>query len=477
MTHRVLVVADDLTGAMDTGHEFAARGASTVVALDGDENGEKGIGERGASDVLVVDTDSRAVEPLNAARAVREAIATHPARIVYKKIDSTLRGNVVPEIDAAIESSSAELVIVAPAFPATGRTTVAGTHRVDGTPVTEMLEGNQAPTTAHLPTLLEGSSYPVATCSLARVCRGVEAIDERVSRIDEPTIVVADVREANHLDAIARAVATDERNVLYVGSAGLARHVRLSDDRTTDTQGLRDEPTVGEPADDEPTSDPGSRESTRRESAYGELASRETPAGGSADGMSDSERTAERVLGVAGSVHPRTVEQVGALPDELVVALDAARAVTDPDAAAVDASTRAVEALIANGRAVVTSVPDDEAIERVRNAGAAAGRQEDIGKLIERALGAVAEQVYDEHAPDGLVLTGGAVAVATLRALDATAIRFTGAAVERGVPVGRVIAGQAAGTRVITKAGGFGDERTIANCLAHLGGRNERRGA
>jgi uncharacterized protein YgbK (DUF1537 family) len=426
MTYRALVVADDLTGAMDSGHEFAARGFDTVVTL---------VEEQVDSDVLVVDTDSRSASASAAERAVEEAIDIYPAALVYKKVDSTLRGNPIAETDTAIAAAEADLALVAPAFPATGRTTVDGAHLVDGVPVTEALDDAGTPPTSHLPTLLADSAYPVATCPIACVERGSEAIRASFPDVGEPVIVVPDASSEEHLDAIARAVAENDRRVLFVGSAGLARHVRLPEGGSTNRQEAGGEATNGEPTDD------GSPKPER------------TPTGG--------------VLGIAGSAHPRTIEQLGALSAERVIELDVARAVTDPATAATAASTPAIEALSDGQTAVVTSVPDREAIERAREAGAAAG-VEDVGERLERALATVAGEVYAEHTPEGLFLTGGAIAIGVLDELDATGVRPTGEAIERGVPVGAVLGGHAHDTATITKAGGFGTERTIANCLACL---------
>ena len=452
MPYRALVVADDLTGAMDSGGEFAARGMETVVVLRGAATPGDGDVE---SDVLVVDTDSRSVKPAAAARAVEAAISTHPAGVVYKKIDSTLRGNVVPEIDAAIDASGADLALFAPAFPATGRTTVEGTHLVDGVPVTETLDGTEKPETSHLPTLLEPSSYPVVTCSIARVERGPEAIGERLSETERPAIVACDARSEDHLDAISRAGADWTERVLYVGSAGLARHVRLPEDESAVS-----EPTGGDRRNEGPTDDEWTDDGSAGR--------------GPASGVgTNRERAGTRtVVGVAGSANPRTVEQVGVLPAERVIALDVERAVRDPEGAAREASTRANEVLEAGENAVVTSVPDAGAIERA-SAGGTAARVDDVGERIERALATTVERVHARRQLDGLFLTGGAVATRVLRELDASAVRLTGEAVARGVPIGEVVGGRAAGARVITKAGGFGDERTIANCLARLGAENE----
>ena len=126
---RLGIVADDLTGAMDSSGHFAARGLSTDVVLDPAYASE--------SDVVVITTSSRAEPPDVARERVRRAVRRLAGRTIYKKIDSTLRGNIGVELMAAMQEAHCEKAIVAPAFPAVGRTTLNGVLLVDGTPVAE----------------------------------------------------------------------------------------------------------------------------------------------------------------------------------------------------------------------------------------------------------------------------------------------------------------------------------------------------
>jgi uncharacterized protein YgbK (DUF1537 family) len=137
MTIRVAIVADDLTGALDTGAPFVEAGLSVAVALDV-EAVEEAI-ETGA-DVIVVNTLSRALAPGQAAeRVLRAAILlkrTSP-EFVFKKIDSRLKGNVAAECEALAASFDRRRLLVAPAVPDQARHTRAG--HVMGFGVTEPL--------------------------------------------------------------------------------------------------------------------------------------------------------------------------------------------------------------------------------------------------------------------------------------------------------------------------------------------------
>lgn len=131
----LLIIADDFTGALDTGVQFAACGISTRVVVDPEADL---LGNE--SQVLVVDTETRHL-PAGQAHAVvaRLAVRARKAGIpyIYKKTDSALRGNIGAELAAVLEASGEERLPFFPAFPQTGRVTRGGIHYVDGVPVAE----------------------------------------------------------------------------------------------------------------------------------------------------------------------------------------------------------------------------------------------------------------------------------------------------------------------------------------------------
>src|ERR671910_1600827 len=211
----IAVIADDLTGAADTGVQFVHAGYRTAVFFRA-----TGILEDDL-DAVSFDTDSRAMPAGFAARRVLDAAhIARGARIVYKKLDSTLRGNVAAELAAALGGARRERVIVAPAFPAAGRITVGGIQRVHGVPVdeTEMAKDPQTPVReAHVPTLLAH-----AFSSVGAVGADDLADPELVRRaLEDYECVVTDAERAADLGAVVRAV-PDPARVLWAGSAGLA---------------------------------------------------------------------------------------------------------------------------------------------------------------------------------------------------------------------------------------------------------------
>src|SRR3712207_2217190 len=123
---RAAIIADDLTGAADTGVQLARAGYRAAVAFRGAP-----VPPAEDLDAVALDTDSRAMPAGFAARRVLEATrAVRGAALVYKKLDSTLRGPLAAELAAALGASGRGRVVVAPAFPAAGRTTVDGVQLV-----------------------------------------------------------------------------------------------------------------------------------------------------------------------------------------------------------------------------------------------------------------------------------------------------------------------------------------------------------
>ncbi|MFL5418192.1 MAG: four-carbon acid sugar kinase family protein, partial [Myxococcales bacterium] len=103
----VAVIADDLTGAADTGIGFALAGVSTFVAL-------YDTSPPSSARILAFDTDSRALAAKAAAERAASAATRareRGARTIYKKIDSTLRGNVGAETAAIFRAVGEQAVV------------------------------------------------------------------------------------------------------------------------------------------------------------------------------------------------------------------------------------------------------------------------------------------------------------------------------------------------------------------------------
>lgn len=193
---KIAVIADDLTGALDTGIQFTQWGFKTkVVETLQSENNQ----------VIVMNTETRNKDPeqaysilLNLADKLRNY------DIIYKKIDSTLRGNPGPEIEAVLKATREKRVIFTPTYPATARNVKEGHLYIGDHTVTETEYVNEYRIkTSYIPEILNVKT-PVHLCKNSR-------------KIPENGIIVID--SVNEQDLINIA---SKRTRILAGSAGLA---------------------------------------------------------------------------------------------------------------------------------------------------------------------------------------------------------------------------------------------------------------
>jgi len=420
---RLAVIADDLTGANDTGVQFARRGARTIVPLDWRDRGPL---EREA-DVLVLNTASRALSAPAAARRVRRAAAAaQRAKVeaVYKKVDSTLRGNVGAELEALLAAFPSPLALLAPAFPPAGRTVRDGVLLVHGTPVDRTAAGRDPVTPvreSHLPTLLAARLrrplHPLrldllrgSPARLAAAVRGWRAAGG---------VILADAETPQDLARLAR-LARREALAVTAGSAGLALALA----------GALRWPGRG----------------------------RARPPGGH-----------RPVLLAVGSPNPVSQEQAACAgrAGVCLVRVRVAEVVAGPARQRRELARAVAQAAgsLAEGCDAAIVLPPGR-----RLPASAAGT---LSGFLGRAVAGVARG----WAPGGLVLCGGDIAMAACRALVADGVELLGE-VEPGLPWGRLLGGPAAGLPVATKAGGFGTPEAFVRAVQFLrGGSRGRRAA
>lgn len=224
---QIAVIADDITGAADTGVQFCPVVGPIHLASAADGSFSTVIQTAGLS----VFTDTRNVDAATATKRVRatgEMIRCMNPRLVYKKIDSCLRGNVGAEIDALLQTIRAATSFVVPALPQQGRTTVNGVHRVNGVPVAETEIGRDplCPVReSRLSVLLSSQSrLPVGHVDLACIENGPAAMVDRVRMLLNRGCrhITFDAEQTVHLDAVNRIARDHFEKILLVGSAGLA---------------------------------------------------------------------------------------------------------------------------------------------------------------------------------------------------------------------------------------------------------------
>jgi uncharacterized protein YgbK (DUF1537 family) len=226
MASRWLILADDLTGAADCAIAFARHGMHSVVAW-----GESP--ESGEAAVVSVDVDSRRFPAGAAISRQLSAQAAHlrPGMRLYKKIDSTLRGQPAAELAAqlgalaAAGAGPAPLAVIAPAFPATGRVTLGGRVVVNGLPLedTPLWARDHTYPSAALPEVLGCAGLAAQVIPLEVVHAGIEVVHARMEDAvrSGTAAVVCDCAAETDL-AIVAAASLRLDQAVWVGSAGLA---------------------------------------------------------------------------------------------------------------------------------------------------------------------------------------------------------------------------------------------------------------
>lgn len=450
------MLADDLAGAHDVAIPFAKRGFAVAVP-----NGPDRLDRFDSADLVVLNSDTRSCSEAEAADRVGaacEAIQARPGALIYKKIDSTLRGHAGFEIDLVSNLMDFGLVVCAPAFPEMGRTTVGGYQLLGGLPISgvDMAGPDIPPQHTFIPDLLDNDSGRAsAHIDLKTVHGGTAAIGKALDEIKAApgTTVVVDMVDPMRWDGLLDAVFEDRKasaaaSVLLCGSGGMARALAERLALTWKSQ------------------DPSSR-TQRPSSGKPRVAA---PAPPFQDGP---------VLVFACSLHDTTarqVEQLGGMDSTAICPFDPLSFVDERKRQSeVNRLTTSVAEAMGNGRnAVVTPLRPDR-MDR-------ADRRAWIGNLAEKAagrdpalvvidnLGEVARRLFTKANPGGLVLTGGETAGRVFQELHADGA-WIREEIDAGYGRAAVAGGPYDGMGLVIKPGSFGDECTLVKAVERLSPR------
>lgn len=208
---KLLVLADDFTGSLDTGVQFRAKGTRIRFGSPDHRyftNLDDGI------QVLIVDTESRHLPPGEAASVVRQVVSDAVAagvRYIYKKTDSGLRGNIGAELGAALDASGQPLLHFIPAYPQVGRTTKSGIQYIKGVPVGESV-------------FARDPFNPVLHSHVRDIILDQTNVSVSITGEEPPCdgIMVHDAENESDLASIAAKLKEENQLTLLAGCAGFA---------------------------------------------------------------------------------------------------------------------------------------------------------------------------------------------------------------------------------------------------------------
>lgn len=428
MSRVIGIIADDLTGANDSGIQLTEKGINTSVLFDIPEKQNK------LDSGIVIDTDSRSLTKEEAASVTEKAalfLKDSGYRYIYKKMDSTLRGHIGTELKAVGEVFHPDFTVIAPAFPAMGRTTVDGRHYVHGKLIaeTEISKDPKHPVTeSSIPQIIEREiGEKVGLLKKGDYSSDEDAFQEKLAEMNRSGIryLVCDAVTQEDLEQAARKIAGSSYTIIWSGSAGLAEVL-------PDVLGI------------------------------------------SAQKEENTLPDANLVLTVCGSLSEVTQHQVKyAIQQSHVVdvEVDTNRMFSEEWRIWKQEYINDCLQGLENDYDVVVYVPSTTEVRKtVMEKGRARGMTNNqIGELISYEIGDIVSEVTKASSKlKGLVLTGGDTAKDTSRKLGAVGFRLV-KQIEPGIPLATLL-GAEVEYKVVTKAGAFGKEDSIYKAMNELKG-------
>jgi len=420
ISDKLLLVADDLTGATDTGVQFSKRGLRSMV-ITNKEHISKSLKE---CDVLIVDTESRFDDKETAYKKAYEAGRTGKANHIkyyYKKLDSTLRGNIGAELSGIMDSLQIKHAVVVPAYPSYGRTTINGNVYLNGTLLEETEFANDPRTPvkdSYIPRIIsEQTDKTTSVINYYEVQAGKQNLFQKLDQqIKNGTqIIIIDTRKNEDLDLIASAITNISEDVLPAGSTGfaeyLARHLEFKKEKLSNVV-------------------------------------------------------------IAGSVSEVTRKQIEYAMEKLevnVIDIETDRLFTREKYQEKKRIVEIIKKCSLKGEdIIIRSAPIKSSVEESFKQGEKYGlNRKEISNRIASFLGEIARFVIQEIKIKGILLTGGDTAIKTAEKLNITGT-ILGGEILPGIPFGNFTGEQYKNIIVVSKAGGFGNEDAIFHVLNFL---------
>lgn len=401
---RYLIIADDFTGANDTGVQLKRRGIDTKVVFSSK------LINTGLSS-FVIDTESRGLsgeEAYSKVKDILSGIDFSEFKYVIKKVDSTLRGNIAEEIKAVDDLYQSELIIFAPAFPDLKRTTVDGVHMLDNVPITKT-------------EMAKDPIKPVKEDNIAAILREVyreEVVHIPLDRVRSGNIVLSEARvytfdASTNMDIrnIIKAGLNTGKRILWVGTAGLADNLLEIQNKTAPVLSV-----VGSLSN-----------VTREQVKYAEQ-----------NGMALVKIPVYNVIEGRASADLYIKEAVDSL-------------MQGKDTMVLSSASYASEEYI----------KADEAGERKGMS------KEEISRFTQNLISSISKKVLENAQISGVFLTGGDTARGFFEQVGALGSSIVGE-IAIGVPLMKLVGGPFEGLIVVTKAGAFGNKDIIVYAARKL---------
>src|SRR5690625_2529074 len=424
------IIADDLTGANDSGVQLIEKGINTSVYFDIPKQQDH------LDSGIVIDTNSRAISRNEAVAVTKQAgefLKQAGYVTIYKKMDSTLRGHIGTELQALYETFQPEFVFIAPAFPALGRTTRDGIHYVRGEKITdtEVSKDPKHPVSeAFIPSLIEKEiGRNVGLLTKSDIEGSVADFQDKIDTWRENGIsfIVCDAETEEDLKQAAEKMDTLTDKIIWSGSAGLA-------------EVLPEVLGINQVIEKRPIEFTG------------------------------------QVMTICGSLSSVTQNQVKFAveqPGIKAMELDTMQIFSEHWNAYCQGFIKVCLNGLREGNDIVLYVPSNDQIRaQVKQVGKELHLTDNqIGEWISGAIGKIVAEITEVNKQlSGLVLIGGDTAKDTSSQLGGIGFSLM-KQLEEGIPLGTLI-GSDREFNIVTKAGSFGKENSIYRAMQALKGAN-----
>lgn len=417
-TKSMFMIADDLTGAADAGTYFRTEDRQVRIGFSHCKPWDETLSH---TVVQVYDAETRSLEPRDAlSRVMRAAhLLTHRHQkdfLLYKKLDSTLRGHVGAELEGTFLGSGKRTILMTPSYPENGRTVIHGCLFIDGIPVDQSSiasDPRHKVRSANVAEILKKTtSLPIQHIRLETIRDGVEAVCRELVG-NKRGIVVCDAETRKDLEVLAKVVHMQDE-LLPAGSAGFAQAI-----------------------------------------AQEWLGAKRS--------LAPRSFQCDYTIVAVGSAHPRSYIQVDTLcrilpPDSVVPLAPTLLADMNKRIECLWRAKQSIMQMDANCVAVYLHSERPVHPHDVRF-------ENDLASLVRMWVDRVTAVNTDKNI--GIVATGGDTAMAICHALGVESIRIE-QEIEHGVIVSRLEGPEQHRYYLVSKAGGFGQPSTLVNATHYL---------
>lgn len=421
-----LIIADDFTGSNDAGVQLVNKGLVVDVIFDWEEanlSEKHSFQESKNNNVIVVNTESRAVTDKEAQRRIQKVIINNPdVKQIYKKIDSTLRGNIGTEIATLLDNFKNKVALVVPAYPNMNRTTINGNCYINGIELinTEFASDPKTPVySSNIKDCIEQqTNYSCVEVNLDQV-RNYKLKEHIENAINNgKKMIVVDAKTNGDLQCIVEQILPLQEKLLLVGSAGLIDFLPI----------IHQEKNTTNP-----------RISTHP------------------------------LLVIAGSMSEKTQQQINYTVNQkdnwVIFDINITELLPHISLFTLTQLTKKIQSQLDYQKHCIvrTSSNIDDRYKVEDYCKEYNLTREQLGEHICQSLGQLVNRLQFKN----LFLTGGDVAIAIAKSLGAIGFRIEGQ-VSPGVPYGQLISNKPIKYRVFTKAGGFGSNDIFLKTLEFI---------